>query len=309
MKHFFWVLSTLISSALLGCGSGGGGGADTSVSNDSPVVNPTVRRVERLASGFDFSALNTNGYVALLGSTIYVSDASKIWSLNLSGQVNLLDTQIVTDPRGLTAASSSLYYAGSPQGDSNIYLYPSQTSRLVNIQNYNFGSLAAFGNDLYAIDFSSGSGAVLKFTNKIGTGSSVASLIGSSYITSDASYIYATKQNGGATYFNPSSGSSSSWTGLTNPKGIAIAGSYAYVVSEADNNGNGAVILRVKLSDGTVDTYVDGQTLGAWDPSLSQGFCGPSGIAANTQDGYLYVINGFCTGITSNANSLLRIKI
>ncbi len=294
----------------MGCGGGGGGGSGTNVSGNSPVTNPTVRLVERIASGFNYSSSNTNGYVVVLGSSIYVSDSIKIWSLDFSGQVNASDTQAIADSRGIAPVGSSLYYAGNPQVNPNIYVFPNRNTPQVNNlnPNYNFGSLTNYGSDLYAIDFSLGE--VLKFVNKIGTGVSIASLSGASYITSDASYIYATKLNGGVTYIAPSAPNQSfSWTGLTNPKGIAIAGSYAYVVSQADNNGNGAAILRVKLSDGTVDTYVDGQTLGTWDSSLTKGFCGPTGIAANTQDGYLYVINGYCTGVTSNGNSLLRIKI
>ena len=310
IKTFFVILLT---AALAGCGGGGGGGGNTTDNStvaDTPTVNPTLRSIDRIATGFNFPAIpNTNGYVVVKGSELYVSDSSSIKNLNFSGQV--LSTFSVNDPRGMAVSGSDLYYAANPtSSNSNIYRYPDQISRQITNIAYNFGSLSILGNDLYAVDYS-GSGQVSRFTNKLGNASAVFS--GPSYITSDSTYVYVTKVSGGVGVVDQSGNAHSlNWQGITNPKGIAIAGSYAFIVSQADISGNGAVIFRVKLTDGTVDTYVDGQTSGVWDSSLDKGFCGPTGIAANTQDGYLYVVNGYCTGAsaaTGNRNSLIRIKI
>lgn len=311
MKTNKIIFAILLATSLLGCGGGGGGNTtDNSTVIDTPTVNPTLRSIDRIATGFTFPTIpNTNGYVVVKGNQLYVSDSSSIKNLNFSGQ--LLGTVSVNDPRGMAVSGTDLYYAANPtSSNANIYLYPNQTSSQVTNIAYNFGSLSIFGNDLYAVDYS-GSGQVSKFTNKIGNASAV--LSGPSYITSDSTYIYVTKVSGGVGSIDQFGNTQSlNWQGITNPKGIAIAGSYAFIVSQADSNGNGAVVFRVKLTDGTVDTYVDGQTKGVWNSSIDKGFCGPTGIAANAQDGYLYVVNGYCTGVgaaTGNRNSLIRIKI
>ena len=314
MNKLFLSVGFLLSALLIGCGGGGGSdpanGSDSSSVN-SPTGNPALRSIQRVATGFTYPGIpNTNGYVVVKGSSIYVSDNTKVWSLSFSGQVN--QTLVVNDPRGMAVMGGALNYAANPlSANANIYVFPDNTNPQVNSHAYNFGSLAAFNASLYAVDYTL-TGQVLKFDNN-GQGNAIGNLSGPSYITSDANYVYVTKENGGVAYIDQSGNTNTfTWAGITNPKGIVIVGGYAYVVSQASTDGNDAVILRVKLSDGTVDTYVDGQNLGTWDSGLSKGFCGPTGIAANTQDGYLYVINGYCQGanaVINNRSTLLRIKI
>ena len=312
MHKFFISVGLILPVLLAACGGGGGGGSSASVVDpNSPVVNPTVRTIDRINSGFSFPTIpNTKGYVTVMGNSIYVSDASKVWVLNFLGQST---TSIsVPDPRGVVGINGSLYYASwtASSTDQFIYIYPNTVTSVASsgVASTNFGSLASFSGDLYAVDYSN-SGQILKFTNNIGTGASVTGTTGANYITSDSNRIYITK-TAGVGYIDQQGVHAYSWGLTNNPQGIAVTSNYAYVVSDADMNGNGAVIKRVKLSDGTVDTYVDEQSLGVWDHSISKGFCGPTGMAVNTTDGYLYVINGYCTGSAAgNAHSLLRIKI
>lgn len=314
MNTFRIYFTLALLAGLTACGGGGGGGSSPTPTPDPNP--PTVRTVDRLASGFSFiSTNNTNGYVAMLNQSIYVADSTTVSVFSTAGA--LTSSTVVSDVRGLASDGTHMYDAANPLvgGTPNIYVFPDTTTPKVSSSpTYNFGSLAVLGTDLYAVDYQ-GSGQVLKFTNKIGNGTAMdtTKLSGPSYISSDGTSIYVTKTNGDFGVFG-SNGvvTLSTSTGLTNPKGVAVADGYAYVVSGADTNGNGAVIKRIKLADGTIDTYVDGVSLGVWDSGISKGFCGPTGMVADTVNKYLYVINGYCSGagaVINNRATLLRIKI
>ncbi len=180
--------------------------------------------------------------LAVLGSSIFVSDAVNFVIMKYSTDGSLVHGSFITSPNvtipyGLAASGSYLYVASF--GGNKVGKFNADTGAVVDADLITgLGgpwAIAIDGSTLYVSNFNSG---------KVGKYTTDGTLVNASFITVSSpagigvwgSYLYVMTANDIRKY-NKADGSlvGNFLTGLTSPTNLAISGDYLYVVCQGEN--------------------------------------------------------------------------
>jgi hypothetical protein len=304
MKNIKLTLTFVVAATLLGCGGGGGGGS----SNDAPAVAAkTITLFDTESQTLSLPKLMAFSGSGLLTVAVQGSDRVDTFNVNTG---SLVSSYSVNDPFGvavkndaLTGAASLYYAAGSG-------IYTDGGSTVVANVGGNYYGLAFLSATEFYVGNISGLGTVVKYTSSsINPQATITGLSGfPSALIAHNGFIYVTLTDGNIAKIDPTNltHTNVAWGTFEHPNGIAIEGDYAYVANNGpNNNGVGAYISRIKMSDGSQERFVS-DTLGVWQ-TPTPGFCSPAGLAIYS--GYLYVSNGTCPSNDGNKNKILKVKL
>lgn len=307
MKTIKLPLAFALATTLLACGGGGGGGGGA---NDAPAV--AAKTITLFETGSQ--TLSLPKLMAFSGSgllTVAVQGLNRVDTFNVNTG-SLVSSYSVTDPpfgvavkNDAVTGAASLYYTA---GDG-IYKDGGPTTVVTKVGG-NYYGLAFLSSTEFYVGNISGLGTVVKYTSSsINPQATITGLSGfPSALIAHNGFIYATLTDGNIAKINPTNLTHThvDWGVFENPNGIAIDGDYAYVANNGpNNNGVGAYISRIKMSDGSQERFVS-DTVGVWQ-TPTPGFCSPAGLAIYA--GYLYVSNGTCPSNDGNKNKILKVKL
>jgi hypothetical protein len=304
MKIIKLPLTFVVAATLLGCGGGGGGGG----SNDAPAVaTKTITLFDTASQTLSLPKLMAFSGSGLLTVAVQGSDRVDTFNVNTG---RLVSSYPVNDPFGVAVkndamtGAASLYYAAG----SGIYTDGGPTV-VANVGGNYYGLAFLSATEFYVGNIS-GLGTVVKYTSSsINPQATITGLSGfPSALIAHNGFIYVTLTDGNIAKIDPTNltHTNVAWGNFEHPNGIAIEGDYAYVANNGpNNNGVGAYISRIKMSDGSQERFVS-DTLGIWQTPTS-GFCSPAGLAIYS--GYLYVSNGTCPSNDGNKNKILKVKL